>query len=80
MQYIEIEVDYPGWSLFIGAVIILMAVLPIPIVLIVRLILYQSARDEAVTFLKTLRADSEHLYRGITNCRFISLSASTEFA
>ena len=76
-QFIEIEVEYPGWSLFIGAVIILMAVLPIPIILIVRLILYQSARDEAISFFKTLRADAEHLFRVITKCRSVPLTCDS---
>ena len=74
VQFSEIEVEYPGWALFIGAVIILMALLPIPIVLIGRLILYQSARDEAVNFFKSLRSDAEHLYGVITSCRLVAFT------
>ena len=64
--------EYPGWALFIGAVIILMAVLPIPIVLIGRLILYQSARDEAIDFFKSLKMDAVHLYRTIASHRLVT--------
>ena len=68
-QFVEIEVDYPGWALFIGAVIILMAALPTPVILITRLILYQSARDEALAFFRSLRLDAVHLYRTLASCR-----------
>ena len=51
MQYEENEVVYPEWGLFIGAMIILSSVLVIPIFLIVRLIAYQSARDEGMEFI-----------------------------
>ena len=73
IQFSEIEVEYPGWALFIGAVIILMAVLPIPIVLIGRLVLYQSARDEAIGFFKSIRSDADHLYRVISNGRLVTV-------
>ena len=79
VQFIEIEVEYPGWAVFIGAVIILMAILPIPIILIGRLILYQSARDEALGFFKTLRSDAEHLYRVITSCRLVAVMSCDSF-
>ena len=72
-QFSEIDEVYPGWAQFIGAVIILMAVLPIPIVLIVRLILYQSARDEAVGFFKSLRTDAEDVFRYISHLRSVVL-------
>ena len=65
--------EYPGWALFIGAVIILMAVLPIPIVLIGRLILYQSARDEAIGFFKSLKSDAENLFGFISHLRSVVL-------
>ena len=73
LQFVEIEVVYPGWAQFIGAVIILTAVLPMPIVLIVRLILYKTAREEAVDFLKKLRADAERTYRLFINCRSVAI-------
>ena len=76
MQFIEIEVVYPGWAQFIGAVIILTAVLPMPITLIVRLILYKTAREEAVDFLKKLRTDAERTYRLFINCRSVAIGAT----
>lgn len=42
---------YPEWAQFIGAVIVLSSVLMIPIVLIVRLIRYESARKEGRDFI-----------------------------
>ena len=62
---------YPNWAQFIGAVIILIAILPIPVILIGRLILYQSARDEALSFFKALRSDAEHFYRYIITLRSV---------
>ena len=76
MQFTEIEVVYPSWALFIGAVIILMAILPIPIILITRLILYQSAREEAVNFFKTLREDAHRTLRIILTCRCVATASS----
>ena len=73
MQFTEKEVVYPGWALFIGAVIILMAVLPIPIILIGRLILYQSARDEAVAFFKRLKSDAERIARAVVSRRSVAV-------
>jgi hypothetical protein len=64
---------YPRWAQFIGAVIILITVLPIPIVLIGRLILYQSAREEAVGFFKSLRSDAEDLFRYISHLRSVAI-------
>ena len=68
-QFSEVEEVYPGWAQFIGAVIILIAILPIPIILIGRLILYQSARDEAISFFKSLRSDTEDLFRYFSSLR-----------
>ena len=45
------EPVYPLWAIFGGAIIILSSVLMIPTVLIVRVIAYQSARDEGKEFL-----------------------------
>ena len=64
---------YPSWAQFIGAVIILMAVLPTPVILIGRLILYQSARDEAVGVFKMLKTDAQRTYRYIANLRLESM-------
>lgn len=54
MQYHESlegeEPDYPKWGIFMGVMIVLSSVLMIPLVLIVRLIIYTSARDEAKDF------------------------------
>ena len=70
-QYAESEVVYPSWAQFIGAVIVLIAVLPIPIILVARLILYQSAREEAVKFFKNTKSDAEQTLRTIVNWRYI---------
>lgn len=43
-------VKYPEWATFVGAMIILLSVVMIPMVIIVRLIAYQAARDEAMEF------------------------------
>ena len=64
---------YPNWALFIGAVIILAALLPMPIVLIARLILYQSAREEAASFFKKLHSDAQRTFRIIVSRRFVAL-------
>ena len=72
-QFSEVDEVYPGWAQFIGAMIILIAVLPIPIVLIVRLILYQSARDEAISFFKSIKTDAENLFRYISHLRLVVL-------
>ena len=60
---------YPRWAQFVGAVIILMAVLPIPVILIVRLILYESAREEALDFFRTLKNDAENIVRVVVTWR-----------
>ena len=44
--------DYPSWAQFIGAVIVLSSVLPIPVFMIGRLIFLESAREEAREFLR----------------------------
>ena len=44
--------EFPSWAQFIGAVIILSSVLPIPVFLIGRLIFLESAREEAREFLR----------------------------
>ena len=62
---------YPRWAQFVGAVIILMAVLPIPVILIVRLVVYESAREEAVNFFKTIKSDAENLVRIIVTWRSV---------
>ena len=46
----EVLVDYPSWAQFIGAVIVLLSILPIPVFLIGRLIFLESAREEAREF------------------------------
>ena len=51
VQYEEVEVEYPDWAKFIGAVIILSSILAIPIFLIIRLVSAQEAREEAVGFI-----------------------------
>ncbi len=51
MQYEEREDVYPEWGLFIGALIILSSVLVIPFFLVVRLVAYQSAREEGMEFI-----------------------------
>lgn len=47
MEYMK---SYPSWALFIGAVLVLSSVLCIPGVLIVRLVVLQEARDQAMAF------------------------------
>ena len=47
----EEQPPYPEWAQFIAAVIVLFSVLMIPTVLIVRLIAFQSARDEGKEFI-----------------------------
>ena len=42
---------YPGWARFVGALIIMLSTAMIPIVLITRLVAYQSARDEGKEFI-----------------------------
>lgn len=70
-QFAEIKEVYPRWAQFVGAVIILMAVLPIPVILITRLILYESAREEAVNFFKRIKSDAENLVRIIVTWRSV---------
>lgn len=50
-QYETMQTVYPSWALFLGALIVLTSISTIPTVLIVRLIAYQEAREEAVEFL-----------------------------
>ena len=45
------EPPYPEWAQFVGALIVLLSVTMIPLLLIVRLIGYQHARDEAKEFI-----------------------------
>lgn len=52
LQYNEQQVEYPSWAQFIGTVFVLTSVLAIPVVLIFRLIFFESAREEALDFLR----------------------------
>jgi len=48
VQYEENDTQYPGWARFVGSLLVISALLPIPIILIVRLILKKDERDNAV--------------------------------
>ena len=53
--------DYPSWAQFIGCLIILSSVLCMPVFLIVRLIFFESGRQEALLFIRTQVRDGERL-------------------
>ena len=65
---------YPSWALFLGAMIVLTSISTVPAVLIVRLIAYQEAREEAVEFLARMyllvRESWEWLKITFESCKF----------
>lgn len=61
----EKKVDYPSWAQFFGSVIILSSVLCMPIFLIVRLIFFESGREEARVFLRQQISDGEKLISNV---------------
>ena len=61
-QYREVKKPYPSWAQFIGTLIILSSQLIVPIVLIGRLICFDSAREEALEFLRTKCTQFEQAY------------------
>ena len=60
-QGVEERVPYPSWAQFIGSVIVLTSVLAMPIYLIVRLIFFESGRQEALRFLREKVTEGEEL-------------------
>ena len=48
VQYEEKDTPYPGWARFVGSLLVISALLPIPVVLIVRLIWKKDERDDAI--------------------------------
>lgn len=61
----ENRVDYPNWAQFIGCVIVLSSVLCMPIFLIVRLIFFESGRQEALVFFRQQINDGEKLMSNV---------------
>ena len=61
----EKRVDYPTWAQFIGCVIVLSSVLCMPIFLIVRLIFFESGRQEARVFFRKQINDGEKLLSNV---------------
>ncbi len=61
-QYSEVKVEYPDWANFVGAVIVLSSILWIPGFLIGRLILLDSARQQAKDFLREKLTQFEGAY------------------
>ena len=57
----EVKVDYPSWAQFIGCVIVLTSVLSMPIYLTVRLICFESSRQEALLFIHEQLRDGRKL-------------------
>lgn len=62
---------YPEWAQFIGAVVVLSSVVMIPLFLIVRLIGYQEARDEAMEFITRQMQSVRNFTRDVK--RFIKI-------
>lgn len=60
---------YPHWAQFVGAFIVLLSVTAIPSFLIARLILRQSARDEAMEFITRQVQESKDVCESVR--RFI---------
>ena len=58
----EHTVDYPSWAQFIGCVIVLTSVLCMPVYLIIRLICFESGRQEALKFIREQVSDGERLF------------------
>lgn len=66
----ESKVPYPNWAQFIGAVIVLSSVLSIPTVLIVRLIAFHDARQQALDFFKEKKEQIIRFYELIRSVSF----------
>ena len=61
-QLEEVKEDYPEWAQFIGSCIVLTSALAVPTFLIVRLIAYQSARDQALEVLLRISNSCKEFY------------------
>ena len=66
----EFKLPYPNWAQFIGAVIVLSSVLSIPTVLIVRLIAFHEARQQALDFFKEKKEQVIRFYQLIRSVSF----------
>ena len=64
-QFVESRVRYPEWAQFVGSVIILSSVLFIPIILIVKLIAHQEARDEGLEFFRRQKQDALDFFQDV---------------
>lgn len=55
----EERIPYPSWAQFIGSLIVLTSVLAMPTYLIIRLIFFESGRQEALRFLREKITEGE---------------------
>ena len=66
----EQRLPYPSWAQFVGAVVVLSSVLSIPTVLIVRLIAFPEAREQALTFFREKREQAANCWERIHNLKW----------